>query len=115
MALLGTRATMEADFYSQRFQLNSGAKIITPEENERIEVNRIIFDELTRGVQSPASREFMGELISKLYDRGAEAVVLGCSELTAIVSPCRGAMRIYDTTRLHAKAAVKRALEVTYA
>jgi len=115
VALLGTRATMEANFYSQRFQLNSGANVVTPEPEERMEVNRIIYDELTRGVQSTASRDFMGELIHKLHDRGAEAVVLGCSELTAIVTPDRDAMRIYDTTRLHAKAAVKRALKVTYA
>jgi len=115
VALLGTRATMEGNFYSQRFQLNSGAKIVTPEEKERIEVNRIIYDELGRGILRPASRDFMKALIRKLQDRGAEALVLGCSELTAIVTPERDAMRIYDTTRLHAKAAVKRALEVTYA
>ena len=115
VALLGTRATMEGDFYSQRFQLNSGARIVTPDEKERIEVNRIILDELALGVLSQGSRDFMGELINKLHDRGAEAIVLGCSELTAIVAPCRNTMRIYDTTRLHAKAAVKRALEVTYA
>lgn len=115
VALLGTRPTMEANFYSQRFQLSSGARVVTPELDERIEINRIIHDELTRGVLCPASRFFMEDLIHNLYNRGAEAVVLGCNELTAIVTPDRDAMRIYDTTRLHAKAAVKRALKVTYA
>lgn len=115
VALLGTRATMEGDFYSERILQNSGAEVITPDPKERTEVNRIIFDELARGVVSTGSRDYMGDLIHKLHDRGAGAVVLGCSELKAIVTPDRDAMRIYDTTRLHAKAAVKRALEVTYA
>lgn len=115
VALLGTRVTMEGDFYSERLLESSGISVITPELQERIEVNRLIYDELVHGVVRTGSRDFLGDLIHKLQVRGAEAVVLGCSELTAIVPPDNGAFRIYDTTRLHAKAAVKRALEVTYA
>ncbi|MGJ8572347.1 MAG: aspartate/glutamate racemase family protein [Hoeflea sp.] len=115
VALLGTRTTMESGFYAERLQANGGTKVIAPELSERVEVDRVIFDELARGVMRTGSREFMSELIRKLCDRGAEAVVLGCSELTTIITPTRDAIQFYDTTRLHAKAAVKRALEVTYA
>lgn len=115
VALLGTLATMEGDYYSQRLLRTSGTKVITPEPKDRIEVNRVIHDELSGGVMRSGSRDFIGELIHKLHDRGAEALVLGCSELTAIVPPERDGIHIYDTTRLHAKAAVKRALEGTYA
>jgi aspartate racemase len=96
-------------------QTHAGAEVIAPELSERLEVDRVIFEELARGVMRTGSREFLGELIRKLCNRGAEAVVLGCSELTSIITPARDAIQFYDTTRLHAKAAVKRALEVTYA
>jgi len=115
VALLGTRATMESDFYSRHLWSNSGAEVICPEPDERIEVNRIIHDELDRGIMRNGSREFMARLIHDLCQRGAEAVVLGCSELTTIVTPGPGAIQFYDTTRLHAQAAVQRALEVSYA
>jgi aspartate racemase len=115
VALLGTRRTMEGAFYSERLQTHAGAEVIAPELSERLEVDRVIFEELARGVMRTGSREFLGELIRKLCNRGAEAVVLGCSELTSIITPARDAIQFYDTTRLHAKAAVKRALEVTYA
>lgn len=115
VALLGTRTTMESGFYAERMQANGGTEVIAPELSERMEVDRVIFDELARGIMRTGSREFMGELINELSDRGAEAVVLGCSELTSIITPARDAIPFYDTTRLHAKAAVKRALEATYA
>lgn len=115
VALLGTQATMEGDFYSERFRINSGARVIAPELDDRIEVNRVICDELVRGILQNGSRNFMRELIHKLHLRGAEAVVLGCSEITTIVTPDHDRIQFYDTTRLHARAAVKRALDVAYA
>lgn len=115
VALLGTRRTMEGNFYPERLHKHASAKVITPDLNERVEVDRVIHEELARGVMRTGSREFIGDLIRKHCDGGAEAVVLGCSELTSIVTPAPGAIPFYDTTRLHAEAAVKRALEVTYA
>jgi aspartate racemase len=115
VALLGTRATMEGDFYSDRVLRISGAAVITPDLDDRIEINRIIFDELSRGVLRCSTSNYFEALIETLRRRGAEAIVLGCSELTAAVTPDRDNVRIYDTTRLHAKAAAKRALEVSYA
>ena len=113
VALLGTSATMEGTFYSDRLLAKSGARVITPGPEDRIELDRIIHDELSRGVLRSGARDFIAGLIHKLHDQGAEAVVLGCSELTAIVTPDRDAIPIYDTTRLHTKAAVARALEAT--
>ena len=111
VALLGTSATMEGGFYTERLLGKSGARVITPGPEDRIEIDRIINDELSRGVLRSGARDFIAGVIRKLHDQGAEAVVLGCSELTAIVTPDRDAIPIYDTTRLHTKAAVKRALE----
>ena len=113
VALLGTSATMEGTFYSDRLLAKSGARVITPGPEDRIELDRIIHDELSRGVLRSGARDFIAGLIHKLHDQGAEAVVLGCSELTAIVTPDCDAIPIYDTTRLHTKAAVARALEAT--
>lgn len=113
VALLGTSATMEGTFYSDRLLAKSGARVITPGPEDRIELDRIIHDELSRGVLRSGARDFIAGQIHKLHDQGAEAVVLGCSELTAIVTPDRDAIPIYDTTRLHTKAAVARALEAT--
>lgn len=115
VALLGTRATMESRFYPDRLRANANTEVITPELSERVEVDRVIYDELARGVMRSGSREFISGLIQKMCDRGAEAVVLGCSELKTIITPTPDPIPFYDTTRLHAKAAVKRALEVTYA
>ena len=115
VALLGTNATMEGEFYSERLLGKSGARVITPGPEDRVEIDRIINDELSRGVLHSGARSFIAGVIHKLHDQGAEAVVLGCSELTAIVTPDRDAIPIYDTTRLHTKAAVKRALEATSA
>jgi aspartate racemase len=113
VALLGTSATMEGEFYSERLLRKSGARVITPGPEDRVEIDRIINEELSRGVLHSGARGFIAGVIHKLQDQGAEAVVLGCSELTAIVTPDRDAIPIYDTTRLHTKAAVKRALEAT--
>ena len=113
VALLGTSSTMEGGFYTERLLGKSGARVITPGPEDRLEIDRIINDELSRGVLRSSARDFIAEVIRKLHDQGAEALVLGCSELTAIVTPDRDAIPIYDTTRLHTKAAVKRALEAT--
>lgn len=115
VALLGTRATMESSFYAQRLREHANTAVIAPDLAERVEVDRVIFDELGRGVMQSCSRDFISGLIGQLCDRGAQAVVLGCSQLKTIITPSCDPLPFYDTTRLHAKAAVERALEVTYA
>lgn len=113
VGLLGTSATMEGEFYADRLLGKSGARVITPGPQDRLEIDRIINDELSRGVVRSGARDFIAGAIHKLHDQGAEAMVLGCSELTAIVTPDHDAMPYYDTTRLHTKAAVKRALQAS--
>lgn len=110
VVLLGTRATMEADFYQERLRNSYGVNVLTPDPIDRVEVNRIITDELVHGILSSGSRMFLAGLISSLRKRGAEAVVLGCSELTSIVPSDSDMPHLYDTTRLHVAAAVQRAL-----
>ncbi|MCY0092620.1 aspartate/glutamate racemase family protein [Hoeflea ulvae] len=110
VALLGTRATMEADFYQERLGKTYGVSVTTPDQAERAEVDRIIFEELGHGVMSSGSRMYLAGLISAMCKRGAEAVVLGCSELTSLVPTDSGMPHVYDTTRLHAASAVQRAL-----
>jgi len=114
VALLGTRATMEGNFYAERLLNNHGINVITPEPDERIEVDRVINQELDHGIVSGGSRTYLGDLIQNLRQRGAEAVVLGCSELSYIVPPDSDIKHVYDTTRLHAAAATRRALGVLH-
>jgi aspartate racemase len=83
---------------------------MAPDAEERTEVNRIMTDELRHGVVRTESRTFIGDLIRSLHQRGAEAVILACSEITMIVPPDTDMIPVYDTTRLHVRAAVKHAL-----
>jgi aspartate racemase len=111
VALIGTRNTMESSFYQSWLGERYGIKVIAPEANERVRVQEIIFDELADGVIHPGSRRYVSDLIGKLHQRGAQGIILGCSEITAIVPPDYDIIPVYDTTRLHARAAVQRALE----
>lgn len=110
VALLGTRPTLQSEFYTERLQRAYGLDVIKPESDEQGEVHRVITDELGNGVVSAGSRQFLGELVHKLHKRGADAVVIGCSELTSIIPPDSNIKHLYDTTRLHAAAAVRFAI-----
>lgn len=110
VALIGTRDTMEGDFYQDWLEKHYGIAMITPEADERERVNQIIIDELADGVIHASSRRYVSELIGKLHRRGAQGLILACSEITAIVPPDYDLIPVYDTTRLHARAAVQRAL-----
>lgn len=114
VALIGTRDTMESDFYQTMLGERYGIIVITPDADERERVHKIIFDELADGVIHPDSRRYVSELIGRLHRRGAEGLILACSEITAIVPPDYDIIPVYDTTRLHARAAVERALEEHY-
>ena len=110
VALLGTRLAMESDFFSDRLARSYGISVITPDAGQRMEIDRIIVEELEHGVLRTESRAFAGDVIARLRDRGAEAVILGCTEITMIVPPDSDVIPAYDATRLHARAAVKRAI-----
>jgi len=107
VALLGTTVTMEEDFYRTRLEERFGIRTIVPQERE--EFDRIIFDELCRGVVRDSSREWVTAAIDDCISRGAEGVILGCTELPMLVS--RAPVPLFNTTRIHAEAAVDHALE----
>ena len=109
VALLGTRYTMEQRFYVDHLA-RGGIHCIVPDEADRIEVHRVIFDELCRGEVNPVSRQRLRLLVQRLTSRGAQGVVLGCTELPLILSPSDVEMPLFDTTALHALAGVDFAL-----
>jgi aspartate racemase len=109
VGLLGTRFTMEKDFYKKRLG-HFGIEVIIPDEKDREEVHRIIFGELCAGVFETASRERLKKVIEGLAARGAQGVVLGCTEIPLIISQEDASIPVFDTTRIHAMAAVKRAM-----
>ncbi|PZQ46680.1 MAG: aspartate racemase [Rhodovulum sulfidophilum] len=110
VGLLGTAFTMEQDFYKGRLAKRHGLEVLVPEAADRALVHRIIYDELVLGVVRDASRAAYAEVIARLVARGAQAVILGCTEIMLLVRPEDSAAPLYDTTTLHATAAVARAL-----
>ncbi|WP_426116895.1 aspartate/glutamate racemase family protein [Massilia sp. PWRC2] len=110
VGLLGTAFTMEQDFYSGRMARQHGLDVIVPETLDRATVHRIIYQELVHGRLLETSRDAYRQVIARLVARGAEAIILGCTELMLLVGPADSAVPLYDTTALHAEAAVLRAL-----
>jgi aspartate racemase len=111
VALLGTRFTMEQTFYRARLEDNFGLEVAVPNENARSAVHRIIYEELCKGVVTEESALVFRSVIEDLAGTGAEAVILGCTEITMIVNPAVSSLPTYDTTALHANAAVGHALD----
>ena len=105
VGLLGTRFTMEQPFYQERLA-SYGIECVTPDEAERAEVHRIIFEELCKGQFHESSRRALQEIIGKLSQSGAQGVILGCTELPLILQAEHCPLPVFDTTALHALAAV---------
>lgn len=110
VGLLGTRFTMEQDFYKGRLQDRFGLTVLVPDEAGRERVHRIIYDELCLGEIRASSRAEYLAIIAGLAAAGAEAVILGCTEIALLVGDARAAVPLYDTTAIHAEAAVALAL-----
>jgi aspartate racemase len=111
IGLLGTRYTMEEDFYKGRLTNLFGLDVLVPEKDERELIHRVIFEELVLGTILPESRQSYLRIIDGLVARGAQGVILGCTEIGLLVKPQDTAVSLFDTTRLHARAAVEMALE----
>ena len=109
VALLGTRYTMEQDFYRGRIE-GHGIEVVVPDDADRAVVHDVIYDELVRGVIRPESRAAYLEVIDRLVARGAEGVIAGCTEIELLVTPDDVAIAYFPTTRIHAMAAVEAAL-----
>lgn len=110
VGLLGTRFTMEQDFYRGRLAERHGLDVLVPEETERREVHRVIYDELCHGRVEAGSRDRLRRVISRLADRGAEGIILGCTELGLLLGLADSDVPLFDTTHIHAEAAALRAL-----
>ncbi|QTX33308.1 aspartate/glutamate racemase family protein [Aminithiophilus ramosus] len=106
VGLLGTRALMEADHYRRRMEENWGLSVLVPDAEERETVNEVIFGELCRGRVLDASRQVFLKIMENLAARGAEAVVLGCTEIPMLVGAGDTELPLFDSLRLHALAAV---------
>ena len=107
--LLGTRFTMEEPFYRERLRLH-GIEAVIPSADSREQIHRIIFDELCLGIIRPESRAIYQRVIGELASEGAECVILGCTEIGLLIQPADSPIAVFDSTALHAKAAVDFAL-----
>ena len=111
VGLLGTRFTMEQSFYKQRLTDKFGIDVVVPNEAQRTTVHEVIYQELCKGKISQSSRNHYLKVIEDLVKQGAEAVILGCTEIALLVEPQHTKVKLYDTTQIHANAAVKLALQ----
>ena len=111
VALLGTAFTMERGFYRERLAQRHGLDVLVPEEADRATVHRVIYEELVAGLVREQSRQAYREVIAQLVERGAEAIVLGCTEIMLLIGAEDSPIPLFDTTALHAEAAVELALE----
>lgn len=109
--LLGTPFVMEGGYYRHELKSRFGVETLIPEPQDRAETERIIFDELVRGQVKPASHERFLSMIEKAKRDGADGVILGCTELTMILSAADTDLPVFDTTALHAAAASRYAFE----
>lgn len=110
VGLLGTRYTMEMDFYKGRLETKHGLSVLIPDEARRKAVHEIIYEELGQGRILDASRKVYQEIIADLKNRGAEGVILGCTEIPLLIKPSDSPIPTFDTTALHCQAAVDLAL-----
>ena len=110
VGLLGTRFTMEQDFYKGRLEEKYGLKVLVPEAADRDVIHRVIYEELCLGITKESSKAEFLRVIDKLSRDGAEAVILGCTEIGMLVQQNDTSARLYDTTEIHAARAVSVAL-----
>ncbi|MCD6251476.1 MAG: aspartate/glutamate racemase family protein [Psychrobacter sp.] len=105
IALLGTQFTMTQDFYKQHL-MDAGLQVLIPEEEARAEIHRIIYEELCQGQIKDSSRHYYVDVIKALAEQGAEGVILGCTEIGLLITQADSPIPVFDTTAIHAKAAV---------
>jgi aspartate racemase len=111
VGLLGTRFTMEETFYRGRLEDKFGLRVLTPPPAQRELVHRVIYDELCLGVTRAESRHEYRAILHQLAQAGAQAIILGCTEIGLLVNQTDSPVPLFDTTRIHAEEAVRMALE----
>lgn len=110
VGLLGTKYTMEQDFYKQKLK-ERGLAVLIPDEDERAFVHSVIYDELCKGKVLDTSREKYKKIIQNLANKGAQGIILGCTEIPLLIKQKDSPITVYDTTRIHAETAVELALK----
>jgi len=111
VGLLGTRFTMEQAFYKDRLRDRHGLNVLVPASPDQEVIHRVIYEELCLGKIVAESRSEFRRIMAGLVDRGAEAIILGCTEISLLVRPNDAAVPLFDTTAIHARQAAERALE----
>lgn len=111
VGLLATAYTMEQDFYVGRLRVRHGLEVLVPDDEDRRTVHGVIYGELCVGVVRDESRDEYRRIIHSLVDRGAQAILLGCTEIDLLIGQGDSPVPVFDTTALHARAAVELALE----
>lgn len=110
VGLLGTAFTMEKDFYKNRLINQYGLQVITPDSTDREKVHNIIYDELCAGIINQSSKETYLSILDKLVENGAQAIILGCTEIGMLIKQSDTSIPLFDTTLIHAEKAVTLAL-----
>ena len=113
VGLLGTRFTMEQAFYRDRLSKHHSLRVIVPESEDRDVVHRIIYEELCLGVVNPESRDAYRKVMRSLASQGAQAIILGCTEISLLVDQQDSEVPLFDTTAIHARMAAEEALRPT--
>jgi aspartate racemase len=113
VGLLGTRFTMEQDFYRERLRERHGLAVLVPPQADRDVVHRIIYDELCLGRVTPESRDLLRRIMAGMVAQGAQAIILGCTEISLLVGQHDAAAPLFDTTGIHARQAAEWALSHT--
>lgn len=111
VALLGTAFTMEQDFYKGRLTDNFGIEVITPDGTDRKIIHDVIYNELCLGKVEDTSRTAYLRIVDHLHQQGAEAIILGCTEIGLLITPDHTDIPLLDTTAIHAEAAVRLAVQ----
>jgi aspartate racemase len=114
VGLLGTRFTMQGDFYRGKLEREHGLQVLVPDEAGMEAVHRIIYDELILGIIRGESRQVYLDVISNLAEQGAQGIILGCTEIPLLVKQADAPIPIFDTTTIHAQAAVEWALQASH-
>ena len=115
VGLLATAYTMEQDFYTGRLRDEHGLTVLIPDAPDRRLVHDVIYDELCQGIVNDRSRAEYRRIMRDLADRGAEGILLGCTEIDLLVGPADSPVPVFDTTRLHAERAVELSLSASHA
>ncbi|MFH7016024.1 aspartate/glutamate racemase family protein [Flavobacterium sp. FlaQc-47] len=111
VGLLGTSFTMEQDFFKGRLLDKHQIETIIPDEKQRANIHRIIYDELVKGIINTDSRNIVLEIITDLIDKGAEGIILGCTEIELLITNEFTTAKLFNTAEIHAKKAVEFALK----